>query len=139
MVDTKSLEEVNANWKAAQGRVPAAYAAGIDRAKDVINKAIAGEENYAAGVNQAVADRSRAKGLAKVSDADWKKAAKEKGAVRIAAGMAAAEPKFSAGMAKNLQTIQSVTIPPRTQDGMANIDNRLKPIAAALIAQKKGE
>lgn len=139
MVDTKPLEQVNTNWIAAQGRVPAAYSQGIDNAKDVINKAIAGEDNYAAGVAEAVATKSRAKGLAKISDADWKKAAKEKGAARIAAGMKAAEAKFSAGMAKNLATIQSVSIPPRVQDGMANIDNRLKPIAAALIAQKQGE
>jgi len=137
MVDTKPIDQVNENWIAAQGRVPAAYSKGIDNAKDVIGKAIAGEANYAAGVSQAVAEGSRAKGLAKISDADWKKAAKEKGAARIAAGMKAGEAKFSAGMSKNLATIQSVTIPPRTQDGMANIDNRLKPIAAALMAQKK--
>ncbi len=139
MVDTKTTEQVLARWKGAQGRVPEAYKEGVNNAKDVINKAIAGEENYAAGVGQAVAERSRAKGLAKISDADWKKAAIEKGAVRIAAGMQAAEGKFAAGMAKNLATIQSVTIPPRVQDGMANIDNRLKPIAAALMAQKKSE
>ena len=139
MVDTKSLEQTNKAWQDAQSRVAAAYSQGVDNAKDVINKAIAGEDNYAAGVQQAVANKTRAKGLAKVSDADWKKAAKEKGSVRIAAGMKAAEAKFSSGMAKNLATIQGVTIPPRVQDGMANIDNRLKPIAAALIKQKASE
>ncbi len=139
MVDTKPIDQVNANWIAAQGRAATNYSKGIDNAKDVISRAIAGEDNYAAGVTQAVAKKSRAKGLAKISDADWKKAAKEKGAVRIAAGMKAAEAKFSAGMAKNLATIQSVTIPARVQDGMANIDNRLKPIAAALMKQKESE
>ncbi|GAI75076.1 unnamed protein product [marine sediment metagenome] len=136
MVRTKGLERTNANWKASHGRVSAAYSAGIDGAQDVIAKAIAGEDNYAAGVSNAVANRSRAKGLEKVSDADWKKAAKEKGAPRIVSGMKAGEGKYSAGMSKNLSVIESVTIPPRTQDGMANIDNRLKPIAAALMASK---
>ena len=136
MVDTKSLEQTNANWKGSHGRVAAAYAQGIDNTKDFQSKAIAGEENYAAGVSQAVADRSRAKGLEKISDQDWKDAAKEKGATRIAAGMKAGENKYSTGMSKNLAVINSVTIPPRTQDPMANIDNRLKPIAAALHESK---
>ncbi len=38
MVDTKSLEQTNANWIAAQGRVPEAYKQGVNNAKDVINK-----------------------------------------------------------------------------------------------------
>lgn len=136
MVDTKSLEQTNSAWKNAQGRVAAAYSQGVDNAKDVINKAIAGEQNYAAGVQDAVAKGSRAKGLAKVTDQDWRNAAKTKGAIRIVPGMVAATGKYSQGMSQNLATIQSVSIPPRTQDGMANIDNRLKPIAAALMAQK---
>ena len=38
---------------------------------------------------------------------------------------------------KVLSVIQGVSIPPRTTDGMANIDNRLKPIAAALMKMKE--
>ena len=137
MVDTKSLEQTRANWKSSHGRIAAAYSQGVDNARDVINKAIAGEQNYAAGVQEAIASGARSRGLSKVSDADWKRAAKEKGATRIVSGMVASEGKFASGMAQNLQTIQSVSIPPRTQDGMANIDNRLKPIAAALIEQSR--
>jgi len=138
MVETKSLEATRANWTAAQGRVPAAYQAGVQAASNVIAKSVAAEDNYAAGVTGAVAARSRAKGLESVTDADWKKAAVEKGATRIVSGMKASEGKFVKGMQQNLATIQSVTIPARTQDPMSNIDNRLKPIAAALHKQRMG-
>jgi len=138
MVETKSLEATRANWTAAHGRVPAAYQAGVQAASNVIAKSVAAEDNYAQGVQAAVASRLRAKKLESVTDADWKKAASEKGAARIVAGMKASENKFVKGMSQNLATIQSVVIPSRTQDPMANIDNRLKPIAAALHKQRTG-
>ncbi|KKK98544.1 hypothetical protein LCGC14_2641710 [marine sediment metagenome] len=46
--------------------------------------------------------------------------------------MAAAEGKMQTGLGKVLAVIQGVTLAPRTTDPMANIDNRVKPIAAAL-------
>jgi len=137
MVDTKSLEATRTNWEGAIGRVPAAYAKGVAGAKDVINKAIAGEELYAAKVQEAISNKSRARALAKVSDEDWRKAATEKGAARIGTGMTAAKEKFASGMGEVLSVIQGVTIAPRTADPIANVDGRVKPIVAALAAMKK--
>ncbi len=136
MVDTKSAGEALENWKLAQGRVPAAYSKGVARAKDVTAKAIAGEELYAAKMQEAIANRSRAKGLEKSSDEKWRAGAQGKGAQRIAAGMAAAENEFSSGIARVLSVIQGVSIPARVADPMANVDNRLKPIAKALHDMK---
>lgn len=136
MVDTKSASEALENWKAAQGRVPEAYSKGVARAKNVTEKAIAGEALFAAKMQEAIANKSRAKGLEKSSDEKWRAAAQGKGAQRIAAGMAAAENEFSSGIAKVLSVIQGVSIPARVADPMANIDNRLKPIAKALHDMK---
>ena len=137
MVDTKSLEATRANWEGSHGRVAAAYSQGIKGAKDVIAKAIAGEDNYVAGVSAAAAEGRRAKGLQKVSDEQWRAAALEKGATRIAAGMAGSKQKYASGMGGVLSTIQGVSLPPRTQDAATNVANRVTPIAVALQNAKR--
>ena len=137
MVKTKGIEATVKNWRDAQGRVPAAYKAGVEQASGVIEAAKAAEPLYATKVQEAITNQSRLKGLGKVTDADWKKAATEKGAVRIAAGMAAAEPDFRKGAQGNLAVIEGISIPPRAADGNTNIDNRLKPIALGLEKAKK--
>ncbi|MCK5138348.1 MAG: hypothetical protein KAQ85_00765 [Thermodesulfovibrionia bacterium] len=137
MVETKGIAETRANWEASHGRVPQAYSAGVSRATNVIAKGIAAEDLYAAKVQEAIAKKSRAKALAKISDAEWKEAALKKGAPRIASGMAAAKEKYAANMATVLSVIESVSLPPRTADPMANVDNRVKPIVAALAKMKE--
>ena len=137
MVDTKSLEVTRSNWESSHGRVASSYSAGVDAAQNVTAKAIAGEEVYAAKMQEAIANRSRAKGLEKSSDEKWRKGAKEKGATRIAQGMAAAKQEYATGMGEVLSVIQGVTIAPRTADPIANVDGRVKPIVAALAAMKK--
>jgi len=137
MVDTKSLDQTQKNWEASHGRVPAAYSDGVRGAKDVIAKGVAAEALYAQKVQEAISSGRRAKKLQEVSDEQWRAAALEKGAARIATGMAASKNKFNAGMSKVLSTIQGVSIAPRTADPIANVDNRVKPIVAALHKLKE--
>lgn len=137
MVDTISTEQAKKNWKDSHGRVPGAYATGVKNAKDVIAKAIAGEELYAQKVQEAISSKRRARKLAEVTDEDWRRGALDKGAARIGPGMAAAEGKYGTGIGKVLDVIRGVTIAPRSADPMANIDNRVKPIVAALHKMKE--
>lgn len=137
MVDTKPMAEVQANWEGSIGRVPTSYATGIGRTTNWNAKAIAGEDNYAAGVTEAVAAKRRAAKLAEVSDAEWKAAALDKGAKRIGAGMTAAKGKYARKMGEVINVIQGVSIADRTQDIDANIDGRVKPIAHALHSHFK--
>lgn len=137
MVDTKSVEQSSKNWEDAIGRVPAAYVAGISGAKDVIAKGVAAEDLYAQKVQEAIASKRRARKLAEVSDEQWKAAARDKGGSRIGPGMTASKDKFRTGIGRVLETIRGVTIAPRTADPMANIDNRVKPIVAALVKLKE--
>ncbi len=136
MVDTKSLDQTQKNWEASHGRVPQAYSDGVRQAKDVIAKGVAAEALYAQKVQEAISAGRRAKKLSEVSDEQWRQAALDKGAARIATGMAASKQKFNSGMAKVLSTIQGVTIAPRSADPMANVDGRVKPIVAALAKMK---
>lgn len=137
MVKTKGLAATQANWEGAIGSVPGKYSQGVQGASGVIQAAIDAEALYAQKVQEAITNQSRAKGLQQVTDADWKNAAMKKGAARIATGMTEAKGKFNKGMANVLSTIEGVTIAPRTADPMANVDNRVKPIVAALAAMKR--
>ena len=137
MVSTKGIQATTENWKKSQSRVQSEYMNGINRTTDWQASAIAGEDNYGAGVTRAVSEKSRAKGIAKVSDADWKKAALDKGAQRIVAGMQAAEPKFASKMANVLNVIESTQIAPRGPDAASNVTGRVLPLAQALQDAKR--
>ena len=137
MVDTKSLDQTRKNWEGAIGRVPAAYSNGVASARDVIAKGVAAEDLYAQKVQEAVSSRRRARKLQEVSDDQWRKAAQDKGASRIGPGMTASKDKFASGISTVLSTIQGVSIAPRSADPMANVDNRVKPIVAALAKLKE--
>lgn len=136
MVTTKGLDQTRKNWEASHGRVPQAYSEGISAAKDVIAKGVAAEALWAQKVQEAIASGRRAKQLQKVTDEDWRRAALDKGAARIATGMAASKEKYASGMAEVLSVIEGVTIAPRSADPMANVDGRVKPIVAALAKMK---
>lgn len=137
MVDTKPLAIVTKNYEGSIARVPTAYKTGVNAATNVIAKGVAAEDLYATKVQEAIASKRRATELAKVTDAEWKAAASDKGARRIGEGMTKSLPKFNKGIAEVLSTINGVEIAPRTADPMANVDGRVKPIVAALAAMKK--
>lgn len=131
------MEQTTKNWEGAIGRVPAAYAEGVSAAKDWQAKAIAAEDLWQQKIQEAAAAKRRARKIAEVSDEQWRAAAREKGAARIGQGMAASKDKFRSGIAKVLDVLHGVSLPPRTADPMANVDNRVKPIVEALHGLKK--
>ena len=137
MVDTKPTEVAVKKWTDAIGRIPANYKDGVQATTGFVEKAVAAEDLWVERITAAAAAKKREKGLRAISDEDWKRAAAEKGARRIGPGMRAAEGKFREGIAKVLDTIRGVSIPPRTADWSANIDNRLKPIVEALKKLKE--
>ena len=137
MVDTKSVEATVSNYRDGIGKAPARYKAGVEKNTNQNENAIASQGLYEARIAESIANKSRVRGLQKSSTAAWKQAAATKGASRIGPGMQAALPKFQAGIGEVLSTIQNVTIAERTADPMANIDNRVKPIAQALYDMKR--
>ena len=137
LVNTKSLDATVKNYQAGISVAPQRYKDGVNKATNTIENAIAAQALYEARIAESIANKSRVKGLQKTSTAEWKKQAIEKGAARIGPGMQAALPKYQKGMGENLAVIQGVTIAERTSDPMANIDNRVKPIAQALYDNKR--
>ena len=129
---TKSLGETQKAYEEAIPRAAANYKTGIQAASNVIEASKAAEENWKAGMQDAIGRNARLKGLEKVTDADWKKAALEKGAPRIGGGMTASKEKYNRGMGEVLSVLQGITLPPRTTDPMANVTNRVGTIAVEL-------
>ena len=137
MVKTKGIDQSMKNWTGSQGSIPAKYKEGVLAANNTIENAIAAEDLYAAKVQEAIANKSRVKGLQKTSTAEWKQRASEIGSARIVSGMQANEGKMRKGLSDVLATIEGVTIGPRTADPMANVDARVKPIVRALADMKR--
>lgn len=132
IVKTKGIEATTANWRGAISGVPAKYKAGVQGATNTIENAIAAEDLYAAKVSEAIANKSRVKGLQRTSTQEWKQRSSDLGSARIGPGMTAAEPKFRRGITDVINTIEATTIGPRSADPMANVDARVKPIVKAL-------
>jgi len=137
MVRTKGLEATMQNYQAGIGVAPARYKQGVQAAQNTIENAIAAEPLYAAKVQEAIANKSRVKGLQKTSTAEWKQRASDLGAARIGPGMNAALPKMRRGISEVLSTIEGVTIAERTSDPESNVDGRVKPIVRALYDMKR--
>jgi len=92
---------------------------------------------FNAKMTEALASESRKKGIEKVSDSDWRDAAVKKGAARIGEGMRGAVDKQASGYSPFKSALEGVSLPGRSVDAMANIDNRVKPIVSVLVAKKK--
>jgi len=131
-MEVKSIEQTRRNWEGSIAVVPARYVAGVEGAKNVKERMIAGEDLWVEKIQAAAAARARAAGLAEMSEEDWKRAAREKGAARIGQGMAAAKDKYARKMAPVLDELRSIELPPRTSDVMQNVTQRVGTIATRL-------
>ncbi len=139
MVKVKSAGQIDANYKAAIGRVPNAYKVGVMATSDWAEKASSSEAEdlYAAKIQEAVAAKRRQKAVSAVSNSEWQGRAANIGAARIGAGMSANADKRTRNFEPYRSAIEGVSLPPRTADPMANVDARVKPIVSALVETKK--
>ena len=139
MVKIKSASEIDKKYKDAISRVPANYKAGVMRTSDWQEKASSNEAEdlWKAKIAEAAAANRRQKAVAAVSNADWQSKAANIGATRIGAGMTAGADKRTRNFEPFRSAIEGVSLAPRVADPMANIDNRVKPIAQALVDTKK--
>jgi len=127
----KSKEEAKANLEASIAYIPNRYESGVRKA-DWHGPAAseAAESNYAAGVQNAITKKSRQAGVNKVSNADWQNAAVTKGKPIIGERIRGALGKWSANFGPIYDSVAGkiATLPPKTTDFRANINNRLVPV-----------
>ena len=138
MVVVKPQSEITKNFVDGASRAPAKYKAGVSRADWQTNAASeSAEANYAAGVSEAVGNKTRQSGVQKVSNADWQRAAADKGAARIGPGMSASAGKQAANWAPYRSFLESAQLPERTRNATENITNRSIPIAQGMQDLKR--
>ena len=130
----KTKEEARANFEASIGYIPARYASGVAKADWLTPaRSDAAEKNYGAAVSQAVANKSRQKAIAAMSNEDWKNAAVNKGAPIIGERIRGALDKWQSNWGPKYDSVAAKvsSLPPRGVDWRANINSRLVPVVEA--------
>jgi hypothetical protein len=133
MVFVPSAQERKQKYLNSLGAVPGNYKAGIERTSNWKESALNGQALYEQQMQNAQVLRRRAIALERTSEADWKSRASNLGSVRIADGMRNGADKQTQNYEPIAQALRGVSLPDRTADPMANIDNRVKPIVRAMI------
>ena len=139
MVNVKPQSEITENFIAGASRAPAKYKKGVQRADwQTPASSEEAETNYGAGVQEAVSNRTRQKGIQNVSNADWQRNASTIGAERIGRGMANASGKQAAKWAPYRSFLEGVSLPAKSRNATENIQNRSIPIAQGMQDLKRG-
>jgi hypothetical protein len=137
-----TAEEVVIKYRARVSVAGADWLKGVERATGVVEAARsdAAETQFAAKMSAAIANKSRVKGLAGVTDEDIKAAARAVGPGGYSTPAAAKAAKLGKKIGPYLDVIRAVlpTLPPKTADGLANLTARAGPIVQALQAKKRG-
>jgi len=136
MPKVKSLEKIKANYKGAASVAATRYKEAIPGIAWQA-AAIDGQELYEARMSDPAVLERRSKNIAKVSDSSFQGAMEKKGAPVISSRMSDAADKQAANFAPYKAAIEAVSLPDKTADPMANIDQRLKPIVEALVKKKQ--
>ena len=139
MVKIKSASEIDKKYKDAISRVPANYKAGVQGTTNWQERASSNEAEdlWKAKIAEAAAVNRRQKAVSQVSNSEWQNKAANVGATRIGAGMTAGADKRTRNFEPFRSAIEGTTLPARSADPMANIDNRVKGIVKALVDTKK--
>lgn len=127
----KTLDEARANFENSIAYIPDRYEKGVDKADwSTPAKSDAAEKNFADSMTKAIAAKSRQKGVANVSNEDWKKSAKDKGAPIIGDRIRMNLDKWATNFGTVYSSVVSkvATLPPKTTNWRNNITNRLVPI-----------
>ncbi len=115
---------------------------GVQNATGIVEagRSDAAEALYAAKISAAVANKSRQKGLAGVTDEDVKAGARAVGPGGYSSAAAAKADKFGKKVGPYLDVIRSVlpTLPAKTADALSNLTSRAGPIVTALQNKKRG-
>ena len=138
MVFVKPQAEITKNFIDGASRAPAKYKAGVQRADWQTPAASEeAEANYGAGVTEAVAAKSRQKGVLNTSNSEWQNKAATDGAAIIGPRMVSSAGKQASNWQPSRSVIEGMQLPPRTRDAATNVQNRSLPLAVALQEEKK--
>jgi hypothetical protein len=138
-MQVKDAATVAAKWAQRAGAAGQAYTSGVTTTqKDWATDTAAAASSWAQGVTTAATNGTFASGVQKAGTAKWKTKASTVGAQRYPTGVAAAQPFYQTGITPVLQTLASLTLPPRGPKGDPSNLNRVSVIDTALRKLKTG-
>lgn len=138
-IKVKDAAGVARKWVQRAGAATTDYKEGVAAAAgDWETNTAAAEENFAAGVNQAIADKRFGRGVRAAGGAKFAQRASTIGATRFGPGVQASEGAMAQGMGPVLQTIASVNLPPRRPKGDPANYARAQAVGEALRKMKTG-
>ncbi len=138
MVFVKPQNEITENFITGAGQAPARYKKGVQRA-DWQGPAGSeeAESNFASGISEAVAAKSRQRGIQAISNSDWSGKAASVGAERIGKGMRDSAGKQATNWQESRSFLEGLSLPPRTRNATENVQNRSIPVAQGLQDLKR--
>lgn len=97
------------------------------------------QKNYISGVTDPEAQKRRQTNLRKLSESELNAAMEAKGGSAYAAGTSAAQDKWAKNVTPYLENADKIvaSLPPRSRDPIANVNNRLIPLVKAQSDLKK--
>jgi len=137
MAEIKAISSIRDKWtRVTPGRTED-YKLGIQNPKrDWAEEAVAGKENWKAGIDAAAAKDLFGKGVEKAGTAKWKEKALKKGPGRFAEGVYIAGPDYEKGFAPYHDAISRVDLGPRFPKRDPRNLERVKKVVDALVAEK---
>ena len=139
MANVKDTSRVSSKWARVTPQRSEDYTLGVQSPRTPWAAATrAAEDRYKSGVTEAIARGAFGKGVAAAGDQGWQQKTLAKGPSRFAEGVAISAPDYEAGVAPYLDTIRSLTLPPRFPKGDPRNLERTKAVAMALRKRKTG-
>lgn len=127
----------DAKWNRRASSATVEYTEGVSNPRTPWAAAtLSAAANQAAGIQQAITEKRFEKGVQKAGDSKWQNKATNKGARNYAPGIQDAQNAYATGVAPYLQTIESITLPPRFPKGDPRNIARVTAIATALRNRK---
>jgi hypothetical protein len=133
MAQIKPLDQIANKWSTVTPGRTDQYSLGIQNPKrSWAGATSAAQANYEKGIQASIANKSFAKGVARVGDSNWQRKTLEKGPSRWAQGVSVSTNDYAQGFAKFHQAISSLVLPPRGPKGDPTNINRVAVVAKAL-------
>jgi len=137
MAQIKSASEIAKKWAEVTPTRQAFYEAGVKSPlRDWATNAAAAEDAWAAGVQEAAANKRFGAGVRKAGTEKWSRKVVEVGVPRWGAGVRAAAPDYEEGFRPYRDVIESVSLPPKYAKGDPRNIDRVAAIAMALHKKK---
>lgn len=132
-IPVPSPSVVSDKWRARSSSASDEYRQGIENPRRSWEDATAdATQNWADGVQQAIANDRFGKGVNEAGNAKWERGAIEKGVPRYSQGIIAGREDFERGISEVLDVIGRVTLPPRGIKGSPQNIERVSAVANAL-------